>query len=116
MYKKVYTMTRLGAKYTFQRVSQQTRLSVISMDAIVTYGDWKGIASRDSFQIMGDVLVLAATWTKKTQVYQEARRLNIRAPFATTLFRDGTTYFLYVFPIRRQSRIMLVTTQASFWI
>lgn len=41
--------------------------------------------------IIGDVLVLAATWTKSAQAYREARQLNIRAPLATVLFRDGTT-------------------------
>ncbi|KAI0825861.1 hypothetical protein BC629DRAFT_31621 [Irpex lacteus] len=44
--------------------------------------------------IIGDVLVLAVTWTKTAHAYREARRLNIRAPLATMLFRDGTIYFL----------------------
>ncbi|KAI0769495.1 hypothetical protein BC629DRAFT_1292030, partial [Irpex lacteus] len=72
--------------------------------------------------IIGDALVLVVTWTKTTQAYREARQLNIRAPLATVLFRDGTTngpsspltlhllmrnftgtiYFLYVFLLSRQ--------------
>lgn len=39
--------------------------------------------------IIGDVLVLAVTWMKSAQTYREACRLNIRAPLAAMLFRDG---------------------------
>lgn len=42
--------------------------------------------------ITGDILVLVVTWTKTAQAYREARRLNIRAPLVTVLFRDGTTH------------------------
>ncbi|KAI0738123.1 hypothetical protein BC629DRAFT_1300472, partial [Irpex lacteus] len=67
--------------------------------------------------IVGDVLVLAVTWRKTYLAYREARRLRIRAPVTTMLFRDGainklcnasclltvrftgTIYFLYVFLI-----------------
>ncbi|KAI0769528.1 hypothetical protein BC629DRAFT_1442214 [Irpex lacteus] len=44
--------------------------------------------------IIGDVLVLAVAWSKTAQAYKEARRLNIKAPLADILFRDGTIYFL----------------------
>lgn len=85
-------------------------LRIYTQDATVS------LATRISV-IIGDVLVLAVTWTKTAQAYREARRLNIRAPLATMLFRDGamklpivlflfqllmksftgTVYFLYVF-------------------
>lgn len=107
-------------------------LRIYTQDATVS------LATRISV-IIGDVLVLAVTWTKTAQAYQEARRLNIRAPLATMLFRDGavklpivlflfqllmksftgTVYFLYVFLICHKSlsksHSMLVTTQGSFW-
>lgn len=72
--------------------------------------------------IIGDILVLAVTWVKTAESYKEARRLNLRAPLVTMLFRDGeliwsrserydanpppgTIYFMYVFivtqPIRK---------------
>ncbi len=70
--------------------------------------------------IIGDVLVLAVTWTKTAQAYLEARRLQIKAPLATMLLRDGmvfhsdlvslfhlliviflgTVYFMYVFVVQ----------------
>ncbi|KAI0769525.1 hypothetical protein BC629DRAFT_1533792 [Irpex lacteus] len=43
--------------------------------------------------IVGDVLVLAVTWTKTAHVYREARKFGIGAHIATVLFRDGTIYF-----------------------
>ncbi|KAI0769492.1 hypothetical protein BC629DRAFT_1292144, partial [Irpex lacteus] len=39
--------------------------------------------------IIGDILVLVTTWSQTARSYQEARRLNIRAPLVTMLFRDG---------------------------
>lgn len=39
--------------------------------------------------IVGDVLVLAVTWTKTAHVYREARKFGIGAHIATVLFRDG---------------------------
>ncbi len=39
--------------------------------------------------IVGDVLVLVITWTKTAQAYREARRMKIRAPLTTIVFRDG---------------------------
>lgn len=39
--------------------------------------------------IIGDVLVLVVTWKKTAQTYHEAHRLDIRAPLATMLLRDG---------------------------
>ncbi|KAI0818721.1 hypothetical protein BC629DRAFT_1463743 [Irpex lacteus] len=44
--------------------------------------------------ILGDVLVLAVTWMKTAYVYKEALQLNLWAPYATILFRDGTIYFI----------------------
>ncbi len=46
--------------------------------------------------IVGDVLVLVITWTKTAQAYREARRMKIRAPLATILFRDGAEYGILV--------------------
>ena len=39
--------------------------------------------------IIGDVLVLLITWSKTAQLHRESRRLGIKAPLATLLFRDG---------------------------
>ena len=39
--------------------------------------------------IIGDVLVLLVTWSKTVQLYRDSRRLGIKAPLATLLFRDG---------------------------
>ena len=39
--------------------------------------------------IIGDVLVLGVTWSKTMQLYRESRHLEIKAPLATLLFRDG---------------------------
>ena len=39
--------------------------------------------------IIGDVLVLLVTWYKTAQSYRESRRLGIKAPLATLMFRDG---------------------------
>ena len=39
--------------------------------------------------IVGDVLVLLVTWSKTASLYRESRRLGIKAPLATLLFRDG---------------------------
>ena len=39
--------------------------------------------------IIGDVLVLLVTWSKTAQFYRESKRLRIKAPLATLLFRDG---------------------------
>ena len=39
--------------------------------------------------IIGDVLVLLVTWSKTAQLYYESRRLGIKAPLATLMFRDG---------------------------
>ncbi|KAI0769536.1 hypothetical protein BC629DRAFT_790149 [Irpex lacteus] len=44
--------------------------------------------------IVGDILVLAVTWSKTASLYLEARQLNMKAPLATILFRDGTIYFI----------------------
>ena len=48
--------------------------------------------------IIGDVLVLLVTWSKTVQLYHESRRLGIRAPLATLLFRDGQSMRLLVPP------------------
>ena len=45
--------------------------------------------------IAGDVLVLAVTWAKTARAYKEARRLNIRAPLATTLLHEGELICAY---------------------
>ena len=39
--------------------------------------------------IIGDVLVLLVTWLKTVQSYRESRRLGVKAPLATLMFRDG---------------------------
>ena len=39
--------------------------------------------------IIGDVLILLVTWSKTAQLYYESRRLGIKAPLATLMFRDG---------------------------
>lgn len=39
--------------------------------------------------VIGDALVLAVTWIKTARGYRDAHRLNIKAPLATILFRDG---------------------------
>ena len=39
--------------------------------------------------ILGDVLVLLVTWSKTALAYRETRRLGIKAPLVTLLFRDG---------------------------
>ncbi|KAI0769555.1 hypothetical protein BC629DRAFT_792037 [Irpex lacteus] len=44
--------------------------------------------------VIGDVLVLVVTWRKTAQSYSTARRLNIKAPLAAMLLRDGTLYFV----------------------
>lgn len=127
----------LHSKITrFLDVSTQIKsitLCIYKKDATVS------LATRISV-IIGDVLLLAVTWTKTAQAYQEAHRLNIRAPLATMLFRDGamklpiilflfelliksftgTIYFLCVFLILYISltetyTIMLMATQGSFW-
>ena len=36
-----------------------------------------------------DVLVLLVTWSKTAMAYRETRRLGIKAPLVTLLFRDG---------------------------
>ncbi|KAI0084393.1 hypothetical protein BDY19DRAFT_1051285 [Irpex rosettiformis] len=43
--------------------------------------------------VMGAV-VNDITWSKTARSYREARRLQIKAPLATLLFRDGTIYFI----------------------
>ncbi|KAI0804508.1 hypothetical protein BC629DRAFT_1590775 [Irpex lacteus] len=44
--------------------------------------------------IVGDVLLIAVTWFKTARLYKDARKLNVKAPLATLLFRDGTFYFI----------------------
>ncbi|KAI0769526.1 hypothetical protein BC629DRAFT_789203 [Irpex lacteus] len=44
-------------------------------------------------------MVLAVTWTKTVGAYREARRVNLSAPLATMLFRDGTIYFIILLAI-----------------
>ncbi|KAI0809228.1 hypothetical protein BC629DRAFT_1103434 [Irpex lacteus] len=44
--------------------------------------------------VLADVLVLLVTWSKTAHLYKEARRLDVKAPLATLLFRDGTLQFL----------------------
>ncbi len=111
--RQLIILTSLAFQTSVHRL--EASLSVLTKkDATVS------LATRISV-IIGDVLVLAVTWTKTAQAYQEARRLNIRAPLATMLFRDGamkelivflwllmksptgTIYFLYVFLIRHIS-------------
>ncbi len=52
---------------------------------------------------LADVLVLLVTWSKTAHLYREARRLDVKAPLATLLFRDGQFTLLY-------QRYFLLTT------
>ncbi|OCH86416.1 hypothetical protein OBBRIDRAFT_797216 [Obba rivulosa] len=44
--------------------------------------------------IVADLIVLLMTWNKTYTAYRNARRLNINAPLAEMLLKDGTAYFL----------------------
>lgn len=55
---------------------------------LLTQLDLVSLATRIAV-IIGDVLVLLVTWSKTAQLYRESRRLRIKAPLATLLFRDG---------------------------
>ena len=70
MHSKVYVRfkaSHAAIQYSSHLVSMATRIAVI----------------------IGDVLVLLVTWSKTAQLYRESRRLGIKAPLATLLFRDG---------------------------
>ncbi|KAI0769500.1 hypothetical protein BC629DRAFT_1533270 [Irpex lacteus] len=79
-----------------------TSVSRISDNVILSYlqNNIYGIYTQDLIVslftrvsvIIGDVIVLAVTWTKTARAYREARQLHIRSPLATVLFRDGTTH------------------------
>ncbi|KAI0769501.1 hypothetical protein BC629DRAFT_1442193 [Irpex lacteus] len=66
--------------------------------------------------IFGDTLVLAVTWTKSGQAYREARQLNIRAPLATILFRDGTIYFLILLMVNVLQMVAENVPAGNSWI
>ena len=57
-------------------------------DTALNWFDLVSLATRIAV-IIGDGLVLFVTWSKTAQLYRESRRLGIRAPLATLLFRDG---------------------------
>ncbi|OCH87873.1 hypothetical protein OBBRIDRAFT_735475, partial [Obba rivulosa] len=42
--------------------------------------------------IVSEVVVLLVTWLKAYSIWRDARRLNLRAPVATILLRDGTSH------------------------
>ena len=44
------------------------------------------------------MLVLLVTWSKTLQLYRESRRLVIKAPLATLLFRDGERELIIEIP------------------
>lgn len=46
--------------------------------------------------IIGDVLVLVVTWMKTAKLHSEAQQLDMKAPLATLLVRDGTVAQLLV--------------------
>ncbi len=46
--------------------------------------------------IVGDVLLIAVTWFKTARLYKDARKLNVKAPLATLLFRDGARISVYL--------------------
>ncbi|KAI0769552.1 hypothetical protein BC629DRAFT_1442232 [Irpex lacteus] len=51
------------------------------------------ISTRTALTI-ADIVVLVVTWSKTIHAYIAARKLNIGAPLASMLLRDGTIYFL----------------------
>ncbi|KAL4248426.1 hypothetical protein ABKN59_008114 [Abortiporus biennis] len=46
-----------------------------------------------SLAALCEVIVLLATWAKTYTIWQESKRVGLRAPITTLLLRDGTIYF-----------------------